>query len=82
MGKKERKPVYRTAREIEYNMAWAGRTVIPAGTECEPAVNLSLDKGRRYWCKRWKGMNAKESGWSDTYGFLVTGDEVEEASAP
>lgn len=69
-----------TKRAIEYKAAPYGLiATIPAGTPVSLASNLpEIGERPRYWAHGWTGMTDNERRWHYNYGFLLSGEEVEE----
>jgi len=68
----------KTVKDIVYKENPYGYiATIPAGTTVVRANNLPKDTHpRSYWCKGWRGMSQQARGWKNSYGFLLTYEEV------
>jgi len=72
-------PMLMTNKEIPYQVASYGTVaVIPAGTRCEPALNLPcLPNGNgRFWACPWEGMSDRAESWQRNYGFLIEYEDI------
>ena len=67
-----------TNKEIVYQVPYSTVAVIPAGTRCEPALNLPcLPNGKgRFWACPWEGMSEQAESWQRTYGFLIEHEDI------
>jgi hypothetical protein len=69
-----------TIGEIEYHPAGGiDRFTIPAGTVCIEADNLPGEG--QFWACEWPGMSEAAASYARNYGFLLSGDEVEDRVA-
>jgi len=66
------------SRDVNYDMGYAGKVVIPKGTRVDRATNLpTTDTGReRYWARGWRGMKEREKSWARNYGYLIESEDV------
>lgn len=79
MGWGRRKLGMKTKKLIEYSLFDGYKVMIPKGTEIIPAANLPQpnDSDIAYWAEPWKYMSERAQSHYRTYGFGVSGDNIE-----
>ena len=68
-------------QDTQTTHSWYKTFTIPKGTPVSPATNLPKNEGKYFVDWNWD-MPEDVRSWLDTYGVLVTEDEVEEVPAP